>query len=364
MMSIESPAGGGGPPEHTTVTLVRVAVERFGVNPATEPNRIIAIVADLAAQPGQRSAPTMHPLRTTLDIAAATPGSVVGDRRSRCLEHAVAAGVDARLAAGVFDIVVDETAPPPPPAPAPEPGAAGRPGGRLIAAGVVALVAVIGVGAAFALRSGPDAAQPGTTTAPAVVTSQVSTVPPPEVIPLEPADTNPAETTAPDTAPPDSVTNSSEPEPEVEPEPVLQPGPGALVAEFAPVSDGRFLVTRTWRVEDEVVTATVQLENPGTTTITGLHREFPPPAAGVSADAAVWEPEPTSLVATIAVFAQLTLEPGETFIISYRAATTSTDLTEADVLEWYEAWRPEAEDLNAVLDESGDFPAPQIFTET
>ena len=160
--------------------------------------------------------------------------------------------------------------------------------------------------------------------------------------------------------PADSVTNSSEPEAEIEPEPDL--ASGALIAEFAPVPDGRFVVTRTWRVEDEEFTATVLLENPGTTTITGLHREFPPPVAGATADAAVWEPQPTSLVATIAVFSQITLEPGETFSISYRVAATATDLTEESVLAWYDAWRPEAEALNAVLGESGDFPAPQVIT--
>ncbi len=368
-MSIESPAGDGGPSEHTTVALVRVAVERFGVDPASEPNRTIAIVADLAAQPGQSSAPLIQTLRTTLDIAAATGGAVAEDRRSRCLEHAVAAGVDAELAAGVFEIIVTENAPPAPPPPVPEPTAepVGRPGVRLgaIAAGAVIAVAiaVVGVGAVLALRSDPDSAAPETTTAPAVVTSQVGTVVPPDVNPLEPTDTTPtdaapADTVASDTAPPDSVTNSSEPEAELEPEPDLVSG--ALVAEFAPVADGRFVVTRTWRVDGEEITATVLLANPGTTTITGLHREFPPPAPDVSAETAVWEPEPTSLVATIAVFAQITLEPGETFSISYRVATTATDLTAASLLEWYNAWRPEAEALNAVLGESGDFPAPLI----
>lgn len=64
-----------------------------------------------------------------------------------------------------------------------------------------------------------------------------------------------------------------------------------------------------------------------------------------------------------AVFGQVALDPGETFEITYRSATSATDPTTQDVLDWYEAWRPQAEGLNAVLGTSAELTAPEIRTE-
>ena len=349
--------------DESVASLLREAVDRFRVDPRREPDRAVAIVADLAARPGQSSMPTIPALRTTLRIAAVSGAGLTTRPRAECLAEATAAGVEPATAGHILDVLL---AIPPGTEPIADPSTddavAGAPGNSagsrrnalLIGFGAIALLAI---GLLIVLgRSEPE---PSATTTPAAQTADPTpTAVVSEIIPETDADENQSSSQPAVTG---SSTVTAEPSVVDEP-PATVAEPSVLVAEFAPARDGGFLVSREWRVSNGEITTTVVLENPGDQPISGVHREFPPPAPGADPATAVWQPPPSNLIATTAVFGQVSLAPGERFEITYRSPTSATDPTTQDVLDWYEAWRPQAEGLNSVLGTNAELPAPEIQT--
>ena len=362
-------------------SLLRVSVDRFGVDPQREPDRAVAIVADLAARPGQSSVPALTALRSTLNIAAARSGAITARRRAECLAEATAAGVEPDTAASILDVVIatapiphalatPETVLAPPPGTAPAPIATPDVGPRrtplFVGIGIVAAIAVVGL--VIALQGGGESDPDATTvTTPATA---------PTASPAEPTPTAVSSEAAPDSQPVEDTPGTTPIPTDVQPEnsivdesivttetTVASPETTVVVADFAPTRDGGFVVTREWRISDGEITTTILLENPGNEPIAGLHREFPPPAPDADPATVVWLPTPTSLIATTAVFGQVVLDPGQTFEITYRSPTSASNPTAQDVLGWYEAWRLQAEGLNAVLGTSAEFAPPEIRSE-
>lgn len=187
-----------------------------------------------------------------------------------------------------------------------------RPGGRrrllLAAAVAVAVIAVIGVAVAVQHGGGAKAQAVGaespsaTTTAPATTTTTTTTT-------TTVATTTP--TTVPTTAPFPAETTPW----------------GATLA-------------RTWTIQDGAVVGSLTFANPGAAPVSGSQVEVIPKSIAANRAALTFSVEPTVVADDPVVQFDVTLAPGETKTITYRAAL-GTGLTPSPELlaGWMEEWK-------------------------
>lgn len=327
------------------------AINDYGVAPLDDPARATAVVADLVADPHRSSAADIVALRCALEAVTSQQVTATRGRLdvTAAVASATASGVapdladrTVRLVATELDLETDEGA-----------GGGGVWDGYLrwlVPAVAIAAVAIIAVVLVVAPWNGDD----GT----AAESSGDE---------VEGDDSGPDadETREPDTdgsGTDESATDGEEGQPPEEPSPVVVE-PTGFTATFAPVREGAFLVERGWRVtpsQTEVI-GIVRLSSPDGVATFGNHRELPPPGAVPGPEGLSWTPEPTALVNTTAVYNGIAVGAGEFVEFEFRAGLDpATPLTEADIVAWFEEWRPLAEGLRSALGEADALLAPVV----
>ena len=332
--------------EQTVASALQAAIDAHGVDPRIQPDRAVAITADLLASPGSRTSESINHLRLILrtladwDAVGPLPYATVADAADR----ADLAPPAPKLTAEVLEVCGAALAS----EPSQELGNgtaenAGR--RRWIAASVVALTAVVAT--ILWIGSGSDDDT------------------------VSPMSSEPADDPTPDEAPADGADEEAQPattEPATTTETDPSPTTTGFLATFAPVRAGAFVVERGWRVTPDQTEfiGLVILRGPGGGAAAGNHRELPPTAIAQEENDVVWagSPSPTAVFTTTAVFNGIALGAGEQVEIEYRIALDDTlEITNQTLIEWFEDWLPDAELVRSALGESDSILEPVISIE-
>lgn len=304
----------------------------YGVSPLADPARATALVADLVGDPNRSSAADVAALRATLVSLREVngPGPSRIDRQAT-IDASVSSGLARPDATDMLDVVLDSLGY--------ESGDAAPKKSSTVPflVGLAVVVALSASVAGFLVLSGGDDQDPN-----------------PEALDdVDPDDPNRGET--------EPVATDANGEPASDPEPDRQ----GLTATFAPVREGPFVVERGWRVtpDQSELIGLVRISAPDGQSASGTHRELVPSVVGDGSMVA-WNPEPAQRVNTTAVFTAIEVGPGQILEIEFRAPLpTEEPFTEQDLLNWFEQWREQAEQLRP-LGDSDEILEPLVSTES
>ena len=129
--------------------------------------------------------------------------------------------------------------------------------------------------------------------------------------------------------------------------PTREASPSGFTVTFPPVAEGDFLVDRGWRVtpDGNELIGIVRLTSGGTNAASGLHQELVPGIAG-DGTSITWNPAPATAINRVARFNVSLDNPNSVLEIEFRTPiSTQSELTEADLLNLFEEWSQEIEDL-------------------
>lgn len=147
--------------------------------------------------------------------------------------------------------------------------------------------------------------------------------------------------------PSSSPTTTPDPTPSPSTSPALSSADG-LLATFAPVREGAWMVERGWRIPpggDEFV-GVARLSSPDGQALTDNHREVPPPAVAGDVTAIEWTPEPTATLESVGVFQNLRVDGPDEFIeLEYRVPLDGQEVDVADMDAWFTEWQPIREEF-------------------
>jgi hypothetical protein len=278
------------------------ARDTYGVDASTEPDRAVAVVADLIAEPGESSGDTVVLLRRLLESAAHLRAAGNGLLQEDVVAEVRRRGAAPHLARPAVDALWEFLADPASSRPEPLPWVNWR---RLAVLGLVVVTATALVAAVWlAPREGGS----------------------------------------------DPTQSPTDP-----------PGPVTLTADFDPVREGVFTVERTWELgTDGQFRCVVRLTNPGTRALSGTHRELP--VSGAVGDGAVeWSSAPTTVAGDVAVFSDVQI-PGEGSVEVAYESTVPNGVTPSRKLlqDWYHEWAPLAEKVRPPIGESDPLEPPTV----
>lgn len=292
--------------------------EELGVDLLAEPQRAVAVVADLVGDPTRSSAAevaALHGILTELSTSGARRGAEVAVGWRSTLEahhdnatldrvwHPVSAALELRVA---------------------------KPAGRprwLLPAGGAAAAAVLVAGV---LLLGPviDRAAPS-----------------PEATPEgDGRETTPGDDhTTPD--PTEDVASQQR-----------------LFAYFAPVREGDFDIERGWTItEGGDFIGLVRITVPDGGGATGLHREVVPPDVLAGGVTPTWEPRPASVVGPVASFPNIQLRGDQVLELRYVVPLPDGVLVDdPTLLVWYETWAEVAAEYRPVFGDTEPLVQPDI----